>query len=74
MNALDGPYEPPVQGQEREPPEVRLAVLVALALLLDVRRRLERERDAESLELLLRLGAVLAVLRRVRDRLEDEGG
>ena len=71
------PIEPP-GGQEAEPPDFLLAAIAAIHLLRDVRGRLERDHaehldDVEAAELLLRIGAVVAVLRRVRDRLEDGG-
>ena len=64
----DEPFEPD-EGQESEPPNTGLAVLVALLLLQDVREYLlEHEPDAD---LLLRIGAVVGVLRRVREVLAD---
>lgn len=63
-----GPLEPP-DGQEDEPPDVRQALLVVLLLLGDVRAHLRGQGDADPADLLLRLAAVAAVLRRIRDRL-----
>lgn len=72
LNDLD-PYEPP-GGQDDEPPDLRLAVTVVVRLLMDLNDRLEREHredDAETADLLLRLAAVLSVMRRVRTQLEE---
>jgi hypothetical protein len=48
-------------------------VLVVLLLLADLHRHLtEHAEDVDArAELLLRMGAVVAVLRRIRDRLEE---
>jgi hypothetical protein len=69
---MPGPFEPP-GGQEPEPPDVRQAVLVVLLLLGDLHQHLTEhpEDDNDRAALLLRMGAVVAVLRRIRDRLEE---
>lgn len=54
-------------GQETELPELRLALLVAVALLTDIEPVL-REREPE---LLLRLTAVRSVLRRLRAHIDE---
>lgn len=71
----DGPLEPP-EGQDPDPPNTLLAVIVALSLLRDLRDRLQHDADDgdhEAPELLLRTVALLSVLRRVRRHLEGGG-
>jgi hypothetical protein len=54
-------------GQESELPDLRLALVVAVALLTDIEPTL-REREPE---LFLRLVAVRSVLRRLRAHIEE---
>ena len=65
------PLEPP-EGQDPDPPEPVLAVLAAHLLLSDIRDYLEAAADDDEARayLLLRISAVMVVLRRVHDRLE----
>lgn len=77
----DGPFEPD-EGQESEPPSIPLTLLVATHLLLDLQDYLEgkdlraplravlRRGDPRD-DLLLRIPAVLAVLRRAREEVAD---
>ena len=65
----DGPLEPP-EGQDPDPPNLHLAVLVALLLLRDVRQRLGRPGRRRGRDLVLRVRALVKVLRRIRDELE----
>jgi hypothetical protein len=63
-------------GQDDEPPDVRQAIIVTLVLLADLHRQLtdpdpDQDPDDDWAELLLRMGAVVAVLRRVRDHLDE---
>lgn len=71
----EGPFEPE-GGQDDEPPNLNLSLLVAIHLLSDVRDYLDthHERNLRQRlhrydphdDLLLRIAAVLAVLRRAR--------
>lgn len=71
----EGPLERE-RGQDDDPPDLLLAVIVAIRVLLDVRNRLEddvRNGDHDvAPALLLRIAALVSVLHRVRTRLEDE--
>lgn len=68
------PFEPD-EGQDSEPPNIGLSLLVATQLLLDLRDHLEGHRpikavlglDDSRADLLLRIPAVVAVLRRARE-------
>lgn len=52
--------------QESDPPDVRLAIAVAIVLLDDVWQRLDRDgHDEDDENLLLRIAALRSVLRRV---------
>lgn len=69
---MTGPFEPE-HGQEDDPADVLLALLVGIRLLRDLAEHLDHlEPEPERADLLLRIGAVLAVLHRVRTRLEGE--
>jgi hypothetical protein len=61
------------EGQDDEPPDVRQAVVVAMALIGDFARHVEHG-DGDGADLLLRALAVRAVLRRIRDRLGADDG
>lgn len=68
------PLEPP-EGQDPDPPDLLLTMIVTLTLLSDVRDLLEREHDDANNDparpdVLLRIAAVSSVLRRHRARLE----
>lgn len=69
------PFEPE-GGQDDGQPDLLLAIIVAIRLLRDLGHHLdpehEHEEPSDEADLLLRIGAVLRVLRRVRDRLEDK--
>ena len=54
-------------GQESELPDLRLALLVGIALLTDIEPELH-----EHPELLLRLVAVRSVLRRLRNHIDEQ--
>jgi len=68
----DGPPEP-VAGQDDTPPNLELAVLVTIRVLLDVRSRLRATRDVGegADDLLLRIAALLSVLHKIRRQLEE---
>lgn len=63
------PPPEPRGGQDDEPPDVRLAVVVAVLLLRDLADLLDGDRE-DAADLRRRLGAVLTVLVRVRRHLE----
>jgi hypothetical protein len=63
---IAGPPEHP-QGQETEPPDVPLAVKATIKLLNDI-----AERGRVDDDLMLRLLALRAALRRLRDHLEQQ--
>ena len=54
-------------GQETDPPDMRLTLVVGVQLLTDIEPVLLRDHH----ELLLRLHAVRSVMRRLRDRLDE---
>ncbi len=67
------PIERP-EGQEDEPPNLMLALVVTSALLNDLGDRLRRDHnngDGDAAGLLLRVSALLSVLRRLRKAIED---
>lgn len=71
----DAPPELPV-GQDDEPPNRLLAVIVAIRVLNECETRLKGIGDDDDADLLLRLAAIRSVLRRLRHRWEaahDDG-
>ena len=63
------PPPEPRDGQD-EPPDLGQVLFVVLLLLADIREHLHGRDDRDPADLLLRISAVAAVLRRVHDRLE----
>lgn len=59
-------------GQDDEPPDVLRAVVVAMVLIGDMGEHIEQHDDGGAADLLLRAGAVLTILRAVRNRLRYE--
>lgn len=69
-----GPLER-ADGQDPEPPSLRLALIATVRLLNDVRAYLEpsaRVGDDDAADLLLRSAAVASVLHRMRRRLDED--
>jgi hypothetical protein len=63
------PLPPDVPGEDRDP-HLRLAIVVSIALLRDLNDHL-RDHEGDDDDLMLRIGAVLAVLGRIREHLGD---
>jgi hypothetical protein len=66
----DPPEKP--GGQDDQPPDLGLALAVVIHLLVDLRQRLALAEPVpeEDADLVLRILAISAVLRRIRDRME----
>jgi hypothetical protein len=68
----EGPFEPD-EGQESEPPNLALALLVSVVLLEDLRDFVEEHTRHHDDPLVLRVAAVVAVLHRIREGLNNAG-
>jgi len=71
---VDAPPEPE-GGQDDQPPALRLVIAVTIMLLRDLNQHLDPESmdtEAEAQDLRLRIKALLGVLRRFEDRLDEE--